>query len=155
MNTPIDIERARELFDYNPETGVVTNKITRRKAKAGMTVGARHAQGYLVVSYDRTKYLLHRIVWALHYGEDPGEYGIDHVNGDRADNRIANLRKCKQSENTKNRRGKCYFKSKNRFQVQIIHNNERIYGGRFKTEEEAAKAAQELSRKLKGEFSPR
>ena len=46
---------------------------------------------------------VHRIIWAIHNGEDPGELQVDHINGKRNDNRIGNLRLVTPSENDRNR----------------------------------------------------
>lgn len=62
---------------------------------------ARDNNGYLRGAIFGTGFKAHRVAWAVFYGGWP-EHGIDHINGDRADNRIANLRDVPQSENVKN-----------------------------------------------------
>lgn len=86
-------ERVRELFDYNPETGIVTRKTD---AGGGTRVGdivgtSKNSWGHLRVSIDGKRYFLHRVVWLWVYGYMP-EGLIDHINRKGWDNRIVNLR---------------------------------------------------------------
>jgi len=95
-------KRLKELLTYNPETGVFTrNCTTSPRAQAGQTVGSKHNAGYLCVSIDRKSHLLHRLAWLYMYGFLP-EHDIDHINHDRTDNRIRNLRSVTRSENLRN-----------------------------------------------------
>lgn len=65
-------------------------------------VGSLLANGYRQVVFSKQFYKAHRIVWALHYG-DPGPHLIDHVNGDKNDNRIENLRLADNAEQQRNK----------------------------------------------------
>ena len=86
-------KRAKQLFDYNPETGSLTWKVQRRgRALKGSEAGTLHPKGYVRVSVDNVDYLAHRIIWALTNGETPENAVIDHVNGNPSDNRLNNLR---------------------------------------------------------------
>lgn len=106
-------ELLRKLLDYNPETGVLTWKERERgmfsSNRGFSTWNARYANtqafvndchGYLCGSIFRTKYLAHRIIWIWMTGEVPNE--VDHINGNRADNRWSNLRNVNKSTNMKN-----------------------------------------------------
>jgi hypothetical protein len=98
----LSAEEVRELFDYDDETGVLYWAIDRSiKTKAGDVAGGGHNQGYLRVGVNYSHYLIHRIVWLLKYGDWP-KYTIDHIDGDKKNNRISNLRDCPQQENLKN-----------------------------------------------------
>lgn len=102
-NPKITYATVRALFDYDPETGVVTRRqTTSSRARKGMAVGCKNTHGYLVVNVDRTVHYLHRLIWLWMTGELP-EHTIDHVNRDPADNRWENLRHVTCSTNCHNR----------------------------------------------------
>ncbi len=64
-------ERLRELFDYDPNTGLLTWKIQRQRIKPGTLAGCIHAQGYVRVHIDYRLYPAHRLAWIHTYGENP------------------------------------------------------------------------------------
>jgi hypothetical protein len=102
--------------------------------------------------------LMHRVIMQAVVGEL-----IDHGNQDGLDNRRNNLRKCTRGQNSMNRRSKekssskflgvCFDKVTKRWMVQIDHNRKHYFGGRFKTEVEAAKAYNKKATELHGEFA--
>ena len=96
-------ERVRELFHYDPETGVVTRRQRQsRNTKAGEVVGCA-TKGYLYANADKESHLVHRLAWLHYYGAWPlGD--IDHINHDTQDNRIANLRDVSKYANLQNMR---------------------------------------------------
>ena len=99
----IDIERLKELLVYEPETGVFTwTTNTRWKRHIGKVAGTIKKNGYRYLSLDSKGYLSHRLAWFYVYGVKPS-YSIDHINGDRSDNRIANLRDVTPLQNSQNR----------------------------------------------------
>ncbi len=108
------IEVLRELLEYDSETGIITWKVTRsRLAKAGTEAGyVNKNTGYRVIQVCRKNYATSRIAWALHYNEDPYPYEIDHINRNRVDNTIGNLRLANRSEQLRNQRPKGISKEK-------------------------------------------
>jgi len=92
----IAFHRVNELVDYDPLTGIFKRKIrTAQRHKVGdradFLVNGGGLKGYHRVALDSQRYLAHRVAWLITYGDWPcGE--IDHIDGDRTNNRIVNLR---------------------------------------------------------------
>lgn len=85
MNT-VSADRLRSLLHYDPETGLFTRNVSRQGFHADTEAGTFHKQsGYILVGVDRKHYRAHRLAWLYMMGEWPSE--VDHINGDRADNR--------------------------------------------------------------------
>lgn len=95
--TVLTAARLREVLDYDAATGEFV------RLKTGKRVGDKSGSGYLTVYVDGKNYNAHRLAWLHHYGEWPAK-NIDHINGIRTDNRIANLRDLEQSENIRQKR---------------------------------------------------
>ena len=95
--TALTQSRLKELLHYDPETGEFTWKVDRGAAvKRGTKAGCLDKScGYEKVKLFRKVYWKHRLVWFWVHGYFP-EHTVDHVNRDRADNRIANLREVSQ-----------------------------------------------------------
>lgn len=138
-------ERLKNVFDYNAETGVFTNKVRRANRHIGEAAGCINSAGYCKISVDGSQYLGHRLAWLYVYGEMPEQ--IDHINCNRFDNRIANLRECNQLENTQNIRdahkdsetGKLgvYLLPSGKFRARIMVSGQSKHIGCFNTKEEA------------------
>lgn len=117
-----------------------------------------HSAGYAIRSANRKLVYMHRLVT----GAKNGEY-VDHINGNKLDNRRGNLRICTCVQNFWN--NKVHSKAtgykgvwkntgkRHRFAAVISVNYKRIYLGNFKTKEEAAKAYNEAAKRYKGEFA--
>lgn len=102
--TNLSAERLRELLNYDPLSGNLTWKIrTSNRIKVGDIAGALLLTGYLSISIDGKLHRAHRLVWLWVYGVWP-DAELDHINGVRTDNRIANLRDVTSSMNQQNLR---------------------------------------------------
>lgn len=153
----------KSAVKYDPETGGFTwisrpaetfasksahrSWLTRFGGKAAFT--QRESNGYFVGRIHGVRYKAHRVAWLLTYGRWPDNC-IDHINGDRSDNRISNLRDVSKADNARNakRRVNCtsgvtgvhWNRARQKWRA-IIHFNKRcIHLGLFDTIEEAAAA---------------
>ena len=95
-------ERLRELLSYDPETGVFRRLIsTSSNARAGDVAGFFNDQGYRLIRINNRQYRAHRLAWLYVHGRWPADQ-LDHINGVRDANWIANLREATQFENQQN-----------------------------------------------------
>jgi hypothetical protein len=95
----ITAERLRELLSYDPETGVFRWLVRRLPGN----IRKQSISGYRGIHIDGRRYKCSRLVWLYQTGEWP-THEIDHVNGDRVDNRFCNLREATLTENRWNSR---------------------------------------------------
>ena len=142
-------EALKSLLRYNPETGVFVWLVDRRGgARVGDIAGTIGDRGYITIYVNRARYRAHRLAWFYHYGVFPTQ--LDHINRDRADNRIANLREVTSSQNAKNRglnkknktgvNGVRFCPVRKKYRADIRVNYKTIYLGLF-VKIEDAKAA--------------
>lgn len=101
----IPIQTVRENWTYNHETGILTWKIKpAQHVNIGDIAGCLDkSTGYLRTQFRGKDYKNHRIIWAHFHGHWP-KHEIDHISGDKADNRIENLRDVTSRENQQNQR---------------------------------------------------
>ena len=93
-------------FSYDLINGGLRWKVNRRRDLIGTVAGTPGPYGHMSIKYKQVSYRAHRLVWMYVYGEDPGEYELDHINHDPTDNRIENLRMVTHKENHQNRKVK-------------------------------------------------
>lgn len=138
-------------FEYCPVEG------TLRRKKTG-TIVKKNLLGYREIKFKGKTYKEHRLIWLIHYGVLPPKgYDIDHINHDRSDNRIHNLRLATRSQNCMNRRpkeslGTTYCKVREKWVAQIKVSGVRKWLGYFDTAEEAKQAYLEAKRIYHKEF---
>ena len=91
------------ILRYEPETGrFFWTRFRGGSAKAGARAGSLDSSGYFQIQISKKMHLSHRLAWFFTHGEFPKGM-LDHINGDRQDNRICNLREVTASENAINR----------------------------------------------------
>lgn len=158
MTTPLlTVDRLHEVLDYNPETGVFTRRVTR----PGRVAGSVNSTGYLQIEIGGRTYCAHRLAWLYTYGEWPPNE-LDHINRNKSDNRISNLRPATRQQNCWNTRR--HFKTKpkgvsfepqrrgKKYRASIQGRERRLSLGLFNTAEEAHAAYKAAALTLFGEF---
>ena len=139
-------KRLKELFDYDQQTGDLLWKQSGGRRKIGKVAGYVRCDGYKQIWADGKSRKAHRMVWVFHHAIDiDGE--IDHINGNRSDNRIENLRVATKSENQQNRKKAARINKSsgligvtarhNGWQARIQINGKPKHIGLFQTPEEA------------------
>lgn len=160
MSETITAEILREYLSYDPTTGQFSRiKKTWRSVQLGDASGHICPRGYLYITVLGHKHRAHRLAWLWYYGRWP-VLSIDHINGDKMDNRIQNLREVTHSQNkanavrqANNTSGvKGVYRKRNKWQAAITFKRRRKVLGVFDRIEDAASAYAAASAKIHGEF---
>lgn len=149
QNYDLSAEELKALLHFDPDTGVFTRAVSLRRWKAGGIAGSINRSGYWQIRVKGRNRYGHRLAWLYVYGCLPEEQ-IDHINGNRLDNRISNLRKASQGENNQNRvsqvgsssrfLGVSWNRHLNKWHAYISKNRKRKHLGFFDNEEDAGLA---------------
>lgn len=150
--------RLRELLNYDPETGLFVWRIRpSKKIAAGVAAGCLD-NGYIRIHIGQKTWMAHRLAWLHVHGTWPSA-DIDHINGNRSDNRIANLRDVSRSVNLQNKRhaqgasisgllGAHWFSPTQAWYSRIMIGRKSHHLGYFKTAELAHAAYLDAKRRL-------
>ena len=151
----------KELLIYNTETGIFTWRVSRYRAQIGDVAGHLNKSGYYTIRTGKKHYRVHRLVWLYVYGFEP-QVAIDHINGDKSDNRLCNLREANKSQNGMNTdkrvtntsgfKGVSFHKASGKWVAQAKLNYKHYYLGLYTTPEEASEVYQKFCSKYHGEF---
>lgn len=159
------VEHLRSILEYDKNTGLLTwmkneNRSPQWNGKnAGKTAGSIERQGYVVIQMKEGSYKAHRLIWAIYYGEHPGEFEIDHINQNKADNRIENLRIATRRQNIANKPPKrkmpkgVYVTPAGNYKAMIWELDRRNYLGTYKTISEAQAAYDRRAKELFGSYA--
>ena len=159
----LSVKELRRWLSYNPETGLFTWLVRRNNnCPAGSSAGATN-KPYIVISINNRNYMAHRIAWAMVHGAWPADY-IDHVNGNKHDNRMVNLRSATRSQNAANiayrrgttskYRGVHWCKTFQKWTAQVYKDRRVVWRAYFNTEEAAHQAYLIQAKDVHGEFCP-
>jgi len=161
MATPLNprgvaltLEFLKSILHYNPETGVWTYLVSRRRAiRVGSIAGSLTHDGYHRILVNRKQYLSHRLAFFYTTGEWPKEL-VDHINGNKLDNRWCNLREANHSQNGQNKAVGKNNKSGLKGVRMLKSGKYAAYLclGSFETKEEAKAIYDEAAVKLHGVF---
>ncbi len=158
----VTAERVRYLFNYEPSTGRLIRRVNAGyRARKGSIAGGMSRHGYRIVRVDGIVFMAHRIVWMHVHGEWPAKT-LDHINGDRSDNRLENLRLADQYENGYNRKvsrrsstgvlGVYWENTRLKFSASINFRGKTYNLGRYSYLKEAVAARKQAEQRLYGEF---
>lgn len=149
----------KEMFDYRDGHLYWQRKVNKRHG-IHTPAGTVNSFGYRVITIKGKKIHAHRLVWLWHNAELPEQ--VDHINGDRADNRMENLRAANcmtnafnsklKADNTSGVKGVSWCNTYKKWIVQI-HAFKRKVSGRFKSFEEAVTFAKQKRAELHGAFA--
>ena len=134
---------------------------SRQKRYIGVIKPTVSTNGYIVISLLGKLYAAHRIAWCLVHGDWPKAH-LDHINRQRADNRLSNLREATNTENLQNMglmsnntsgyKGVSYQKSNRKWLCQISIGSKRVFLGLYTTAEEASIAYESAAKLHHGNF---
>ncbi len=149
----------RGVLDYSPDSGTFAWKVNRSNVKAGTPAGTPTKNGYLVIRVFDNLHLAHRLAWAYMFGYPLPKF-IDHIDGNKKNNAIANLRPCTKVTNGQNRRtaqtnnkssgllGVAWLDHVKKFTAYIDAGGKRKYLGLFLDKNDAHSAYLEAKRVL-------
>jgi hypothetical protein len=152
-------KKLQELFDYRDGELYWKERIGT-SIDLSKPAGDIDKHGYRVIKIEGKRYKAHRLVWKYHCGKDPKEF-IDHIDGNKTNNNMENLREATNQQNLFNRGPqknnklgiKGVKKQRNKYIATIEINGKRKHLGLFNTIEEARLAREESEKKLFKEFS--
>lgn len=152
-------ELIKEYFDY--KDGCLYAKKSRQGVTKGERAGRIVTNGYRYLNFLGKIYLEHRIIFLYHHGYLPKV--LDHIDTDKTNNKIENLRAATHAQNAANMKtpksntsgikGVCYDKARDKWSAELKVENKRYKLGRFKTKEEAAEKVREARIRLHKEFA--
>lgn len=160
-------EYLRAVYEYDGAEGVLRFR-HRTKGRGGVKnpgdeVGWVNAGGYRRTEIDGHEFFVHTLVWAMEYGAfPPPGFDIDHIDGDRINNRLENLRLATRSQNNFNAGRRCdnksgyrgvwYDRSRDKWDARCRINGRQIHLGRYDTPELARDAYRREIAKHHGDF---
>lgn len=156
-------EELKKLLHYDEKTGIFTWAHKRASwLNIGDVAGHLNITGYITIRANYKSYLAHRLAWLYVYGKFPEKF-IDHINNNRSDNRIKNLREATKEENSRNTlkskkntsgaKSVFWKKHAKKWQVQMKINGIQKHFGYFDNLEFAELVAQEVRAKYYGQFA--
>ena len=141
-----------KVLEYDEETGDFTWKISPSRAvKAGDKAGGKTKKGYIVIGYKGEVWLAHRLAWLMSVGEDPKGL-LDHIDKNKENNRIDNLRILDNGTNVaRSREPICCTKQawNGRYQAVYTVAGVKYHLGTYDTKEEASRIGREARKKAR------
>ena len=142
----IEIDEVVSSFLYNEETGEITRTKFRGLPSNIKTLQQASKSRYPMIRFNGKSYTAHRIAWVLKTKDYP-EFDIDHINGNKWDNRWCNLRIATRSQNCQNKqiyaksksgvKGVCFHKLTGKWLAQIKVDGRHVFRKLFNTIDDA------------------
>ncbi len=159
-NFTLTEEVVNNLFFYN-DGKLFWKKPVAKRIKTGDLVGCKNGNGYLRVAIKYKYYYVHRIIFLMHHGYLPKF--IDHIDGNRNNNKLENLREATHSENAQNQKTPInnssgyknvfWHKTKKSWAVCISLNNKLHHFGNYQNLTDAIQVAKESRNLLHKSFA--
>jgi len=157
-------EILKEYFDYHKDGKLIWKKRHgfglngSGGVEIGNEAGYLNHDGYIHIRFQKKLYGAHRLIWVWHSGDIPIDKQIDHMDKNRSNNKIENLRLANNAQNSTNRslskrnksgfNGVSFDKQTGKYKAQIMHLGKLKHLGRYDTKEEAASRREEEEKKL-------
>lgn len=155
----LDYDELHRLFEY--KDGHLVRRVARGRIPAGSVAGTINSEGYLLVKIGGKNRRVHRIIFLMLNSYLP-DY-LDHIDGDKLNNKIENLRECTTSENRFNMtkyknnksgvKGVYWCKSTEKWKAAITKNKQTIRLGSFDSISKAKLAVESCRKNAHGEFA--
>ena len=155
----INKDLLNKMFEYRD--GNLYRKISLGRTKVGYKVGFVNNKGYLSVNINKKNLLVHRLIWMMHFDEFPSL--LDHIDGNRQNNNIENLRIATRNQNAHNKsinknntsgvKGVCWHKHTKKWNAQIWHNKKHYHLGLYDSLQKAKEVVMNTRNILHGEFA--
>lgn len=153
-------EQVAAVLDFDPATGTFRWKVAKKGIRVGSIAGTEDPRGYIRIGIDGQRLWAHQLAWLMVYGVWP-ENDVDHINGIKGDNAIANLRDATRSLNLHNRpaaargtsgaKGITWHKKAGKWAAQIVVNYQRYHLGLFSDFDAACRARAEAETRFQVE----
>lgn len=158
----MDVEYLRSILSYDPDTGEFRRLVARPGYRAGSIAGSIDAYGYIAIKIDGRSYKAHRLAWLYVHGAWPALH-LDHIDEDKANNKITNLREATHQQNRCNRgaqknntsgyKGVWWHKGHGKWCSRVQVSRRTVWSGSFSCPKEAHRAYTEAARRHYGEFA--
>ena len=157
----LTVDLLNHLFKYDKETGELRWDVKKQGVAHGAIAGTTDSQGYRIIKVNLKSYKAHRLVYLMHKGYLPKT--LDHINNNRSDNRIENLRAVSAGQNQHNRKlntnnksgykGVSWATRERKWNARINLEGKLVFLGYYNTPEEADKVVRAAREELHGSFA--
>ena len=147
------LEELQAAFEYDPASGLFFRKNCYYKSKNGSVAGSLASTGYIEMCLNRQRFLAHRAAIYMHTEIDPYPLQVDHIDHNKTNNRLSNLRVGTHTQNAANREAKGWrLTAYGKYQARIRIKGNSVSLGNFDTCQEAEAVYQAKALEVRGEW---